>query len=112
MAMLTMTVAFADDEKNNVTNNAEAYEMNINVNKLGSALGLTSDQLESVADIHRTFSGELKLAAQASRDDRQLMVKKAVTKDLAYMHYVLNAEQYRKYVMLLNVTLNNRGLNY
>jgi hypothetical protein len=38
------------------------------------------------------------------------MVEKAINKDLAYMNYMLNENQYRKYVMLLNVTLNNRGL--
>jgi hypothetical protein len=38
------------------------------------------------------------------------MVEKAVNKDLAYMNYILNKDQYRKYVMLLNTTLTNRGL--
>ena len=36
---------------------------------------------------------------------------KAISKDLKYMHYLLNDKQYRTYVMLLNTTLNNRGLN-
>ena len=35
----------------------------------------------------------------------------AINKDLKYMHYLLNDKQYRTYVMLLNTTLNNRGLN-
>jgi hypothetical protein len=38
------------------------------------------------------------------------MVDRAINKDLAYMNYILNQDQYRKYVMLLNVTLTNRGL--
>jgi len=29
---------------------------------------------------------------------------------LAWMDYILNKDQYRKYVMLLNITLHNRGL--
>jgi hypothetical protein len=38
------------------------------------------------------------------------MMEKAIKKDLAWMDYILNKDQYRKYVMLLNVTLHNRGL--
>jgi hypothetical protein len=49
-------------------------------------------------------------AAQYGKEERSKMVEKAVNKDLAYMNYILNKDQYRKYVMLLNTTLVNRGL--
>ena len=49
-------------------------------------------------------------AAQYGKEERAKMVEKAVTKDLAYMHTILNKDQYRKYLTLLNVTLVNRGL--
>jgi hypothetical protein len=49
-------------------------------------------------------------AAQYGKDERTKMVDRAINKDLAYMNYILNQDQYRKYVMLLNVTLTNRGL--
>ena len=49
-------------------------------------------------------------AAQYGKEERTKMVEKAVNKDLAYMNYILNKDQYRKYVMLLNTTLTNRGL--
>ena len=39
------------------------------------------------------------------------MVDKAIEKNLKYMHYILNTNQYRKYLLLLNTTMNNRGLN-
>ena len=39
------------------------------------------------------------------------MVNKAIEKDLKYMHYILDRDQYRKYLLLLNATINNRGLN-
>ena len=38
------------------------------------------------------------------------MVGKAINKDLKYMHTILSEKQYRKYLMLLNATLKNRGL--
>jgi hypothetical protein len=49
-------------------------------------------------------------AAQYGKEERAKMMEKAINKDLAYMNYMLNKDQYRKYVMLLNVTLSNRGL--
>lgn len=111
VAMLSMTMAFAENEDANNVNNVAAYDMKVNIRKLGEVLGLTYDQMESVSDIHRTFCGEMMVASQANKDERSSLVKKAVAKDLQYMNYILNREQYRKYLMLLNATLNNRGLN-
>ena len=50
-------------------------------------------------------------AYSANADERKEMVDKAIKKDIRYMHYVLTGEQYRKYLMILNATVNNRGLN-
>lgn len=110
VAMLSMTMTFAENENMNVLNTTEAYDMTVNINKLSQALGLSKDQVESVAEIHKTFSAEMVFAAQYGKEERAKMVEKAINKDLAYMNYILNKDQYRKYVMLLNVTLNNRGL--
>ena len=49
-------------------------------------------------------------AAQYGKEERAKMVEKAINKDLAYMNYMLSDTQYRKYLMLLNLTLVNRGL--
>lgn len=111
LAMLSMTMTFAENEKASNVNNTNAYDMTVNMRKLGETLGLTFDQMESVTDIHHTFCGEMMVAAQANKEDRKELVNKAVIKDLKYMRYVLNPDQYKKYVMLLNATINNRGLN-
>ena len=50
-------------------------------------------------------------AANADEAERQELVKKAVERDMKWMYYVLNQKQYRDYLTLLNVTLNNRGLS-
>ena len=49
-------------------------------------------------------------AQQAEGDERAALVEQAVKKDVRYMHYVLDQKQYRKYLLLLNTTLRNRGL--
>ena len=50
-------------------------------------------------------------AAAASGNERKELRTKAINRDLAYMRTVLDKDQYKTYVMLLNATLNNRGLN-
>ncbi len=110
IALMSMTMTFAENENTNSMNATAAYDMTVNMNKLGQALGLSKDQMEGVAEIHKTFCAEMLFAAQYSKEERDKMVEKAIKKDLAYMDYMLNKDQYRKYVMLLNVTLHNRGL--
>ncbi len=110
VAMLTMTMANAENEDNNTVEAANAYDMSVNMRKLAVALGLTLDQMEAVQDIHHQFCNEMMLAAQAEGDERTNMVEQAVKKDVRYMHYILDDKQYRKYLLLLNTTLYNRGL--
>jgi hypothetical protein len=111
VAMLSMTMAFAEGENMNSVNNVAAYDMSCNMNKLAEALSLTADQREAVENIYQTFTAEMMFAAQYSNDQRKEMVKKALEKNVAWMRYVLNDKQSHTYLMLLNTTINNRGLN-
>ena len=109
--MLSMTMTFAESEETKNVKNVEAYDMSVNMRRLSVALGLTTDQIEAVETIHNTFNAEMQLAANAKEDDRQELVNRAVERDIKWMHYVLDQKQYRNYLTLLNITLNNRGLS-
>ena len=112
VAMLSMTMAFAEGENMNSVNNMAAYDMSCNMNKLAEALSLTADQREAADNIYQTFTAEMMFAAQNyGNDQRKEMVKKAIDKNISWMKYVLNEKQSRTYLMLLNTTINNRGLN-
>ena len=110
VAMLSMTLTFAENENMNSVNTAEAYNLSVNINQLSKALGLADDQVEAVAEIHKTFCSEMMFATQYGKEERDARVDAAIKKDLGFMNYILNRDQYRKYVMLLNVTMVNRGL--
>ncbi len=111
VAMLSMTMtSYAENENAEKINSVESYDMSVNMRKLAVALDMTFDQMETVGDIHRVFCSEMMLAAHASKEDREEMMDKAINKDLRYMRYVLDQKQYRKYLLLLNTTLHNRGL--
>ena len=111
VAMMTMTLAFAEGENLNAENAVNAYEMNFSINSMSNALKLSDDQAEAVKDINKMFAVEMMNASVADKSDRKAMVAKAVKKNLGYMHYVLSDKQYHKYLLLLNATMNNRGLN-
>ena len=111
VAMLSMTTAFAEDENTNAVNNVEAYEMSVNMDKLADALHLDWNQREAVENIHHVFNTEMTYAAKYGKNDREAMVKRAIDTDLKRMRSVLNAEQMHTYLMLLNTTINNRGIN-
>ncbi len=111
VAMLSMTTAFAEGENTAKVESMEAYKLNINMDKLSSALDLADDQKEAVADIHHTFAAELMFAAQYGKNDRKALVERAISNDVKWMRYVLNDKQYHIYLTLLNSTINNRGLN-
>ena len=111
VAVMSMTMAFAAGENDNNTATTNAYKFNLSTYALSRALNLNQDQIDVVEDINRTFSAEMMNAAVSDSSEREAKVNAAIKKDLSYMHYVLNNSQYREYVKLLNVTLNNRGLN-
>lgn len=110
MAVLSMTMTFAENEELNTVANVKAYDMSVNYTKLATCLGLTSDQLELVQDIHTSFCADMMNAAHSGKDEREAMVKSAIDRDLKFMRTVLDKDQYRKYLVLLNSTFNNRGL--
>ncbi len=107
--LLSMTTAtFAANEENEAA--ASAYSLTFNSSALSDALALTLDQEDAMNDVHKSFSTEMANAAQANGSERTDLVNKAVLKNLKYMRSILNANQYKKYVMLLNTTLYNRGI--
>lgn len=110
VAMLSMSMAYAETENVNSENNMKAYDMSVNYTKLAICLGLDLDQMEVVENIHETFCEEMLNAASDTKDDKNERLSSAVKRDLQYMRYVLDDKQYNKYQTLLSITFNNRGL--
>lgn len=108
LMMASTLGALAED---NSANKVEAYALNINNRSLSRALSLSLDQEEICSDVIKEFENDMLFAASNSSDEsRKAVTKNAVDKNLKYMRMFLNDKQYKKYVMLLNTTLVNRGL--
>lgn len=111
VAMLSMTMAKAENENLNTTNATSAYAFDVNMKSLSRALLLSSDQFDAVSGIQNTFNIEMMNAATADRSDRTELTKTAVQHCLRHLSQVLDREQMRKYISILNVTFNNRGIS-
>ena len=109
VAVLSMTMTV--NAENESDNNADVYTVNTNINSLVRYLNLDEQQTLDVKDVHTSFCNDLKEAATATPEEKDMIVKLALKKNCMYMHLVLNAEQYTKYLRVLNATMNNKGLN-
>ena len=85
------------------------WDGNINVTKLSKYLKLNSNQTEEVANICDYFSNQMDKAANSSKKQDEL-IKNAVYGNLKLMKKTLSPEQYAKYNTLLNITLQNKGI--
>ncbi len=111
-SVLTFVAAFAIAASafaaGNQPTNAK-WEGNINVYKLGRYLNLTSAQSERVTNICEYFTEQM-VKATNSKKDKETKLHNAVYGNLKLMKETLTPEQYTKYAKLLNVTLNNKGI--
>ena len=110
--MLSLTSMYAEDAKSvNVNSPVEAkYVMNFSTKALARTLELDRETAEDVDAINKDFSNDMLKVGALKGEERAKAFKKAINKNLGYMHAVLSYDQYRKYVELLNITVANRGL--
>lgn len=114
MVMLfTMSVySFAEDNNAAEIERIERYDIKVNNRKLANYLQLTEDQMESVETIVNEFSNDMMFAAvECDNSNRNAVTKNAIDKNIKFMSFILNREQYHKYLVVLNATLNNRKIN-
>ena len=110
-AAFLFTMNASVNAENDAVNNVEAYSINTNINSLVRYLNLSSDQIESVENIQKIFEENLRYASFVTNDEsRRKMVSNSIEFSTKNMSYVLNEEQYRKYLTVLNATINNKHI--
>ena len=102
LVLMSATLAFAGN-KNKTPFAVSTYQ-------LSSYLQLTSDQTREVENINAYFLDMQRKSLHAAEDKKEEKMKEAIYSNLKLMKRVLNADQYRKYVALINVTNNNTRL--
>jgi hypothetical protein len=104
--------ANAENEGMNALNEVARYELKIsNYNSLYSTLELTNDQKDSVKEIIDEYERDIEFSILGNDGStRETLLKNSINKHIKYMSYILTKEQYKKYLMLFNLTLRNRGI--
>lgn len=100
--LMSATLAFAG--------NKEKAPFTVSMYQLSSYLQLTSAQVDEVENINEYFQQMQRASLRADEDQKEAKMQKAIYSNLKLMKRVLDADQYRKYVALLNVTNNNNRL--
>ncbi len=110
-AIMMATAEVKAEEKAPVMESSIEYTMDTNMRSLSRYLKLDSDQ----AVVMEAAAEDLKLAVSrletAKEEKKASRMQRALGRNLAYAHECLSAEQYRKYLSLLNTTLRNKGLD-
>ncbi|MDU1906183.1 MAG: hypothetical protein E6772_15540 [Dysgonomonas sp.] len=98
------TTTFASNNEYNLLSGLNETEK---VNALSNYLGATSEQKEYLKEI---FARSAQKAGTATTEGEisDAKVKKAMAFNLANAKSVLTPEQYKKYLIILNMTLNNK----
>lgn len=106
VAVCALGSAFAG----NTDKKANTVEMNVNVCRLQNYLGFNPDEFVFVSDVMERLNSDIKHLDNLEGEKYDKMLKKAVMRNLAYMRSILSQEQYSKYLVLLNTTLRNKGI--
>jgi len=115
--MLAMVLAMnvsANAEEGNESKaqieNVEMYKFNTHHGKLKEALECGKGQADLVDYAIDEFENDMLFASTISDvTSRNKVVRNAIEKNLNLMSMTLDKKQYRKYLMLMNLTLMNRG---
>lgn len=83
---------------------------NVEFERLSSYLELSANQVDEVYGINKYFINQQKKSLKSSVEERDGQIRDAVYGNLKLMRKVLDDAQYRKYLVLLNVTNNNNHL--
>ena len=105
---MSATMNFAKAQCVNEYGNKEPFA--VEFSRLSSYLGLAPYQMEEVLNINDYFVQEQRKSLSKDLKGQDERLQKAVYGNLKLMKEALTADQYRKYVILLNVTNNNNRL--
>ena len=111
--LFTMSVySFAEDNSATEIERIERYDLKVNTRRLADYLQLSSDQYDAVESVADELSKDLKFAAvECNKQNRSAVTKNALVKNVKHMSYILNDDQMHKYLVVLNATVNNRGID-
>lgn len=87
------------------------YKLEVPMRSMSRYLNLDENQQCLMEDVSRDFQFAVACLENTSADQRAMDMKKALRMHLSYTREVLKPEQYRRYLVILNNTMKNKGLD-
>ena len=106
LTALSAVGTFAGNESSDNASKLDSYRLEVNNWKLS----LDNSQIAGITQAHDELSKEMRRASFASDGNRKEMLDEALRKDALYVKKLLSRRQYQQYLMILNATMQNRGL--
>jgi hypothetical protein len=98
--------------KKDTINPVNKYDFTVNYRRLGVCLGMTLDQMDEFKLVFDQFKNDMMFAyTDCEGLTRDSVVRNSVLKNIKNTKFILDDKQYKKYLVLMNTTLNNRGFN-
>ena len=112
LTMFADEVSVVENTKTNeFTTVIDKYDFTVNYERFESCLELYPYQIECFEQFFDKFKHDMIQASNKSDESEQKkIVNASVAKNFRLMRTILEFDQYRKYVLLIQTTLVNRGL--
>lgn len=110
MVAVVMSITTANAENANPFNMDVDYSVKFNNSDLAKELNLSQLQSEAMSDINDELSFNVSCVKYARKSQKSAMLTRSLYDNLKSVRTVLNADQYRQYLRLLNVKMGNQGL--
>ena len=114
--LVSVLTCFAEEVSTN--NNIEQdtiqlnYDFGTNYDKLVKYLGVRKKDAENVKNTHKAFCNGMFMASKAKTvGERNALIKNSIDYELNAMRIFLDDEQYRKFLIVFNYSLKNRGFS-
>lgn len=87
------------------------YKLEVPMRSMSRYLNLDENQQQLMQGVSDDFQYAVACLEDASAEQRPAHMKKALRTHLSYTREVLKPEQYRRYLIILNNTMKNKGLD-
>lgn len=110
LALMVSSAALAGNAKNEIKNIDYSFDVKSTV--VSRQLGLNAEQEDQMEYIFNRLSNDLRKVKNTKDDEkRNERMHDAIIYNLSAAHSCLSSEQYHKYLIMLNTTLSNKGLD-
>ena len=109
---ISLIFALTISANENKMANTEALSMNnVKIERLSMSLNASIDQIDAINNVMTLFVSQMEtIKTESSINTRKKMFDNAVRMNINYMRSILDENQFKRYLAILNSTLVNRGL--